>query len=305
MRILLTGRSGQVGWELRRALAPLGDVIAPGRGELDLTSADSIARAVRAAQPEVIVNAAAYTAVDRAESEPELAMLVNGIAPGVLAEEARRSGALMVHYSTDYVFDGAQDRAYTEDDAPAPVNAYGRSKLAGEQAVRAIDGAYCIFRTSWVYAARGNNFVLTILRLARERAELRIVADQVGAPTWARAIADMTAQVLAGGAAGRARERSGLYHFTAAGAVSWYGFAQTILETARFAFPAMNTPQLVPIPSSEYPLPASRPRNSRLDSSRLAAAFGIVPRSWESMLRQCLHEMAVSLGEPAEPAAHS
>ena len=305
MRILLTGRNGQVGWELVRALAPLGKVIALGRGELDLASADSIAQAVRDTRPEVIVNAAAYTAVDRAESEPELATRVNAIAPGILAEEARRLGALLVHYSTDYVFDGAKDGAYMEDDAAAPLNEYGRTKLAGDQAIRAVDGAYYIFRTSWVYAARGSNFVRTILRLACERTELRIVDDQIGAPTWARSIADMTAQVLAGSEAGGARERAGLYHFTAAGAVSWCGFAQAILQAAQSAFPAMNIPRLIPIPSSEYPLPARRPRNSRLDNSRLAAAFGVVPRSWDGMLRQCMQDMTTVHGKPVEPAAHA
>ena len=300
MRMLLTGRSGQVGWELQRALAPLGEVIAPGRSELDLTAADSITRTVRDARPDIIVNAAAYTAVDRAESEPEVAMRVNGVAPGILAEEATRLGALLVHYSTDYVFDGAKAHAYVEDDVPAPINEYGRSKLAGEQVVRASDGAYYIFRTSWVYAARGSNFVRTILRLARERDELRIVADQMGAPTSARAIADMTAQVLA---ADGARERTGLYHFTAAGAVSWCGFAHAILERAQAVYPDIKIPRLIPIPSSEYPLPARRPRNSRLDASRLAAAFGVVAQGWDDMLGNCMQEMAS--GTPVEPAAHA
>jgi len=300
MRMLLTGRNGQVGWELQRALAPLGEVIALDRSQLDLDAADSITRAVRDAQPDIIVNAAAYTAVDRAESEPEVAMRVNGVAPGILAEEACRLGALLVHYSTDYVFDGAKPHAYVEDDVPAPINEYGRSKLAGEQAIRASDGAYYIFRTSWVYAARGSNFVRTILRLARERDELRIVADQMGAPTSARAIADMTAQVLA---AGGVRERTGLYHFTAAGAVSWCGFAQAILKRAPAVYPDMKIPRVIPIPSSEYPLPARRPRNSRLDASRLAAAFGVVAQDWDDMLGNCMQEMAC--GTPVEPAARA
>jgi dTDP-4-dehydrorhamnose reductase len=305
MRILLTGRDGQVGWELNRTLAPLGEVIAPDRGKLDLGAADSITRAVREARPAVIVNAAAYTAVDRAESEPELAMRVNGVAPGILAEEARRLGALLVHYSTDYVFDGTEVRAYLEDDAPAPLNEYGRTKLAGERAIRASAGAHYIFRTSWVYAARGSNFVRTILRLARERSELRIVDDQIGAPTWARAIAEMTAQVLSGVEAGNARERAGLYHFTAAGAVSWCGFAQAILDRAQSTCPDMSIPRLVPIPSSEYPLPARRPRNSRLDTSRLAAAFGLVPQRWDDMLGQCMQEVVPAPGKPVAPAAHA
>jgi dTDP-4-dehydrorhamnose reductase len=299
MRILLTGKNGQVGWELQRALAPIGEVIAVGRHDLDLASADSISRTVRATRPDVIVNAAAYTAVDRAESEPEVAMLVNGVAPGVFAEEARRLGALLVHYSSDYVFNGAKDSPYSEDDATAPLNEYGRTKLAGEQAIRAAGGYYYIFRTSWVYAVRGHNFVNTILRLARERTELRIVDDQVGAPTWARSIAELTALVLAGGEGlADARERGGLYHFTARGNVSWCGFAQAIVELARAALPAMNAPRLIPIPSSEYPLPARRPHNSRLDSSRLSAAFGVTAQSWEGMLKECLREKADS-GKPA------
>ena len=302
MRILLTGRNGQVGWELERALAPLGEVIALERGELDLGATDSIAQVVRAARPDVIVNAAAYTAVDRAESEPELAMRVNGVAPGVLADEACRLGAFLVHYSTDYVFDGSAERAYREDDVPAPLNEYGRTKLAGEQAIRASSAAHYIFRTSWVYAGRGSNFVRTILRLARERTELRIVDDQTGAPTWARGIADMTARVLA---APDARERGGLYHFTAAGAVSWYGFAQAVLKTAQAAVPAMNLPRVIPIPSSAYPLPARRPRNSRLDTSRLNSAFGIQPQGWADMLALCMQEMAPAPGKPAQPAAHA
>lgn len=299
MRILLTGRNGQVGWELQHALSPIGEVVALDRQQLDLASADSISKAVREARPDVIVNAAAYTAVDRAESEPDLAMAVNGVAPGILASEARRLGALLVHYSTDYVFNGSKDRPYVEDDEVNPLNEYGRSKLAGEEAIRAAGVRHYIFRTSWVYAARGNNFVHTILRLARERTELRIVDDQVGAPTWARGIAEMTAQALAAGGANtdRAQESSGLYHLTAAGAVSWFGFAQAILAAAKSRFPAMNAPRLIPIPSSEYPLPARRPANSRLDNSRLSAAFGLTPRSWDAMLKLCIQEMAAGSGE--------
>jgi dTDP-4-dehydrorhamnose reductase len=196
MRILLTGKNGQVGAELQRALPVLGEVIALGRQDLDLASPDVLRRTVRDTKPDVIVNAAAYTAVDRAESEPELAAAVNGNAPGILAEEAQRSGAFLVHYSTDYVFDGTKDTPYTEDDTPNPLNAYGRSKLAGENAIRASGVSHYIFRTSWVYAAHGHNFLNTILRLARERRELKIVDDQTGAPTWARTIADITTQAL-------------------------------------------------------------------------------------------------------------
>ena len=301
MRILLTGRNGQVGWELQRALAPLGEVIATTRSELDLGVTDSIVQAVRKVRPDVIVNAAAYTAVDRAESEAEIALRINGIAPGILAEEAQRLGALLVHYSTDYVFDGTKDGAYVEEDTPAPLSEYGRSKLSGEQAIRATHAVHYIFRTSWVYAARGSNFVRTILRLARERKELRIVHDQIGAPTWARAIADMTAHVLSGGA-GRARERAALYHFTAGGAVSWYEFGQAILEAAQGACPETNIPRIIPIPTSEYPLPARRPCNSRLDTSRLASAFGVVPPGWQDMFKLCMREIVSAHPSPFEPA---
>src|SRR5688572_17220170 len=225
MRVLLIGRSGQVGWELQRSLAPLGELVALDRAGMDLSDPDSIHRAIADARPAVIVNAAAYTAVDRAESEPDLAMRINGIAPGIIADEAARIGALMVHYSTDYVFDGTRDAPYREDDPPSPLNVYGRTKLAGEEAVRAAGGAHLIFRTSWVYAARGSNFLLTMLRLAGERSELGIVNDQVGAPTWARSIAELTALALGTGGAdpGRARDASGVYHLAAGGSVSWYG----------------------------------------------------------------------------------
>lgn len=287
--ILVTGKDGQVGWELQRSLAPLGSIIALDRKGMDLSSPDSIRRAVAAAKPGIIVNAAAFTAVDKAESEAALAMQINGAAPGIMADEAKRLGALLVHYSTDYVFDGARSGPYTEHDRPCPINAYGRSKLAGEEAVRDSGASHLIFRTSWVYAARGSNFVRTMLRLARERPELRIVSDQVGAPTSARSIAEMTAQVLKDAA--RAGKNSGLYHFTAAGAVSWFGFAEAIFaETAR-RFADFKAPRLVPIPASEYPTPARRPANSRLDCSKLTATFNVTPPSWEAALRQCLGEL--------------
>ena len=291
MRVLLIGRSGQVGWELQRALAPLGELVALDRAGMDLGDPDSIHRAIVDARPAVIVNAAAYTAVDKAESEPELAMRINGIAPGIIADEAARLGALMVHYSTDYVFDGRKPSPYREDDPPAPLNAYGRTKLAGEEAVRAAGGPHLIFRTSWVYAARGHNFLLTMLRLARERPELKIVDDQVGAPTWARTIAELTAHVLkAGGAGPGVRERSGVYHLAASGAVSWHGFAQAIFEQAKARRGDFNAPALTPITTAQYPLPARRPANSRLDCSKFAAAFGVAPPAWEAGLARCMHE---------------
>lgn len=273
MRILLLGRDGQVGRELARSLAPLGEVSALGRAQLDLTDAGRISEAVRGASPEVIVNAAAYTAVDRAESEPQLAFALNAAAPGVLAAEAARLGALLVHYSTDYVFDGAKAGAYVEDDAPHPLNVYGSSKLAGERAIAAAACRHLILRTSWVYGPHGSNFMLAILRAARERPELRVVDDQVGAPTSSVALARATAQVLRAGA-------EGLYHISAAGKTSWCGFARAILARA-----GLHTP-VVPIRSEQYPAAARRPRNSLLDNSRLRAACGVALAPWEEGLAE-------------------
>jgi dTDP-4-dehydrorhamnose reductase len=295
-RILLTGKNGQIGRELQRALASSGEIIAFGRPDLDLASSEAIRKKVREIKPQIIVSAAAYTFVDRAESEPDAAMKVNGVAPGVLAEEAKRLNALLVHYSTDYVFDGTKNGCYTETDAPNPLSAYGRSKLAGEQAIQATGVAYYIFRTSWVYAARGENFVRTMLRLGRERAELRIVNDQIGAPTWARFIAETTAQVLAetSGDLDQARGKSGLYNVTAAGATSWFGFAEAIFAGAKSVIPNSKAPKLIAIPTADYPLPARRPANSRLDTTKLARAFGRQPPSWEAMLKECLSEFSKS-----------
>jgi len=288
MRILLTGANGQVGGELRRTLAGFGEVIAPDRDILDLASADSIAAAVRGARPDLIVNAAAYTAVDRAESEPDLAMSVNGAAPRVLAEEALQSGAMVIHYSTDYVFDGSKAGAYREEDAPAPLNVYGRTKLAGERALADAGCPYLVFRTSWVYGPSGQNFLLTMLKLARERKELKIVDDQFGAPTPARAIAEATADAIAQIAAkgrldrDRFREMSGIYHMTASGRTSWHGFAVEILRGQE------GVAALRPIPSAEYPTPATRPKNSLLDNSKLNEDFGISLPDWQVGLRMCM-----------------
>lgn len=287
-RILLTGGNGQVGRALRQVLPPSATLMAPDRGTLDIANPDSIRSAVRDFCPMLIINAAAYTAVDRAETEAELAMAVNGIAPGVLAEETKRINATLVHYSTDYVFDGTKSTAYTETDAPNPLSVYGKTKLAGEQAVQATGAAHYLLRTSWVYAAEGANFMNTILRLARERPELRIVNDQTGAPTWATAIAEMTLHILN---AGRddADPHHGLYHLTASGAVTWYGFARAILDEAQ-KISGTVPPRLTPITTAEYPLPAQRPVNSRLDTSRLTATFGIRPAPWQDMLAQCMRE---------------
>ena len=285
--ILVIGKNGQVGSELSHALRANGDITALGRAELDLTNPDAIRAIIRAAKPDVIVNAAAYTAVDKAESEPELAMQVNAIAPGIMAEEALRLGALLVHYSTDYVFDGAKPAAYIESDIPNPLNVYGRTKLAGEQAIQATGAAHYILRTSWVYAAEGANFLNTILRLARERPELRIVDDQLGAPTSAQAIADMTAQLIC--RLNGPQPKYGVYHLTAAGAVTWFGFAQAILDEAK-KVPGIKAPRLIPIITAEYPSPARRPANSQLNTGYLTKTFGITPAPWRDMLVHCLQE---------------
>jgi dTDP-4-dehydrorhamnose reductase len=296
MKILLTGSSGQVGWELRRTLPPLGEVVALDRSAMDFTRIDELRHVLREMRPDVVVNAAAYTAVDKAESEPELARLVNAVAPRVLAEEVRATGGLLVHYSTDYVFDGTQQRPYTEDDEPAPLGAYGASKLEGERAIQAVGGAHLIFRTSWVYGIRGKNFLLTMLNLFEDRDELKIVDDQIGAPTWCRWLAESTAQVLAQcvrgeGSAGRlAGDRSGIYHLTAGGTTSWFGFASAILDLHMPAAGATR-PELVPIPSAAYPLPAKRPANSVLSNAKLRAAFGVVQPPWDSLLRRCMAEL--------------
>lgn len=293
MKILLTGRSGQVGYELERSLQGLGEIIAVGRAEMDLADLDQVRDVLRTIRPALIVNAAAYTAVDRAEEESVLAMRINGEAPGVMAEEAARLGAAVVHYSTDYVFDGTKPGAYREDDAPSPVNAYGRSKLAGEQAIAASGAAHLIFRTSWVYGLRGHNFLLTMRRLAQERDELHVVADQHGAPTWSRTIADTTGHVLAV-LRGRGkvpgidldlwRTQGGLYHLTAQGQTTWHGFAQTIVAHRSL----QAKPVVVAIRTEDYPLPARRPANSVLDCRRLTETFCGLP-DWETALRLCLN----------------
>jgi len=292
MKILLTGGAGQLGWELRRALAIFGEVIAPARGALDLAKADSIVAAVREVRPALIVNAGAYTAVDQAESESGLAMQINGDAPRILAEQAAATEAVLIHYSTDYVFDGRKVEPYREDDETAPVNVYGKTKLAGEQGVLASAAPHLVFRTSWVYGPRGRNFLLTMLRLSQERKELKVVDDQVGAPTSARLIAQATTGVLARHVyAGRLdfdelRTVSGLYHLTAAGKTTWHGFAQKILSGRA------GTAKLVPIPTSAYPTPARRPRNSVLDNSKFESVFGFALPDWEVGLGLCVEEIS-------------
>ena len=279
MRILLTGRNGQVGWELERSLAPLGEVIALDRARLDLSDPAAIQRVVRDARPEVIVNAAAYTAVDRAESEPALASAINGVAPGIVAEEARLCGALLVHYSTDYVFDGEKKTPYVEDDPAHPLNVYGRTKLEGECAIEASGCRYLILRTSWVYGPRGHNFLRTVLRLAREHNELRMVDDQIGAPTSAAAIALATAEML------RRAGPEGLFHMTASGETSWRGFAEAILARNQLQV------RVVGIASQDYPVAARRPRYSLLDSGKLRSAYGLTLGSWEHQLDEVVAQV--------------
>ena len=287
MKILLTGRNGQLGWELARALAPLGELAAYDRAMLDLAKPDQIAAAVRSVKPDIIVNAAAYTAVDMAESEPDAAFAVNAAAPGFLAEEAKRAGAFLIHYSTDYVFDGAKEMPYVEEDQPNPLNVYGRSKLAGEQAVGDVGGQYLILRTSRVYAARGRNFLLTIRRLLREKDELRVVSDQIGAPTSARGLANATAELLRQRDPKALGNACGTYHVTAEGHTSWHGFA---VEIARLEG-APREIRLVPITSNEYPLPALRPKNSRLSNEKLFRHFRVALPSWQVCLRTCHAEL--------------
>jgi dTDP-4-dehydrorhamnose reductase len=285
--ILLTGVNGQVGFELARTLQGLGRVVAVDRSRLDLGDLDQVRRVVREVKPALIVNPAAYTAVDKAESDVDAAMRANGEAPGVLAEEAKRLGAALVHYSTDYVFDGTKEGAYVEEDAVNPQNVYGKSKLAGEQAIAASGCDHLILRTSWVYGTRGKNFLLTMLRLGAERDELSVVADQIGAPTWSVTIAALTANVLAQAVAagdGWWAEKSGVYHLTAGGSTSWHGFAQAIFELSKLE----KKPEMKPIPASAYPTPAKRPTNSRMSNEKLRSAFRLQAEDWAKCLRVCL-----------------
>ncbi|QID16779.1 dTDP-4-dehydrorhamnose reductase [Nitrogeniibacter mangrovi] len=296
MKLLVTGATGQVGWELARSLMPLGEVVALDRAACDLSAPHTLAAVVDRHAPDVIVNAAAYTAVDRAESEPELAHTVNGEAVGELARAARRHGALLIHYSTDYVFDGTQTRPYTEDDPTCPVNAYGHSKLAGEAAIEAAGCDALILRTTWVYAARGKNFVATMLRLFAERERLSVVADQFGAPTWARNIADASAHLVHWAEAERASAGRCCHRFnlSAAGRTSWHGFATEILAQAKVLWPEheWQVTGIDAIPSEAYPVPAARPANSCLDATRLRRLTGLSLPDWAHALNACLRDMA-------------
>ncbi len=287
MKILLIGSNGQVGWELARTLLPLGEVVALNRDQVDLTDLEKLRQTVQTIRPDVIVNAAAYTAVDKAETERDLAFLINAQAVDVLAQEAKKLNALLIHYSTDYVFDGTKDAPYFENDATNPLNVYGESKLAGELAIQASGADYVICRTTWVFAARGNNFVKSILRLAAERDKLNIVADQIGAPTWARLIAETTAPILRQAQLERGANtfESGIFNLTSAGETSWHGFAEKIVELAEINC-VIN-----PIPTSDYPTPAKRPANSRLSTDHLTQRFGLTMPTWETTLKLCLEEL--------------
>ena len=322
MKILLIGSNGQVGWELARTLLPLGEVVALNREQANFTDLKTLRATVQTICPDVIVNAAAYTAVDKAESERDLAFLINAEAVDVLAEEAKKLNALLIHYSTDYVFDGTKDAPYFENDATNPLNVYGESKLAGELAIQASGADYLILRTTWVFAARGNNFVKSILRLAAERDELNIVADQIGAPTWARLIAESTAHILRQAQQECAAKtfESGIFNLTSEGETSWHGFAEKIVELKHIPPAPLQRGEanknslapfegdgaiargvcfkdeeircvINPIPTLDYPTPAKRPANSRLSTKRLTQRFGLTMPTWETTLKLCLEEL--------------
>ncbi len=295
MKILLLGKNGQVGWELQRSLSVLGELVALDRHSPDLcgdlANLQGLAQTVQTVRPDVIVNAAAHTAVDRAESEPELARTLNALAPGVLAQEAAKLGALLVHYSTDYVFDGSGTRPWMETDTPAPLGVYGQTKLEGEQLIQAAGPHHLIFRTSWVYGARGGNFAKTMLRLAQERERLTVIDDQIGAPTGADLLADVTAHAIRGVL--QQPQQAGLYHLAAGGETSWNGYAKYVLAQARYA---QSTIKIIastvdPVPTSAFPTPARRPLNSRLDTAKLQAAFGLRLPHWQSGVTRMLEEV--------------
>ena len=300
MNILLFGKGGQVGWELQRALAPLGRVTAldfDSAGELsgdlsgDFTDPDAVAATVRRVAPDLIVNAAAHTAVDKAESEPALARLINATTPGRIAQEAKALGAHLIHYSTDYVFDGSGEAARDESAATNPLSVYGRTKLEGEQLIAGSGATHVILRTSWVYAARGGNFAKTMLKLARDCERLTVISDQIGAPTGAELLADVSAHVAR--ALRQNPQLAGLYHCVAAGETSWHGYATHVIERARAAGHAIRVAAeaIVPIPTTDYPTPATRPLNSRLDTRRLREAFGLVLPDWQQGVDRMLAEI--------------
>jgi dTDP-4-dehydrorhamnose reductase len=290
MRILLTGKNGQVGGELNQSLSTLGTVIAMGRDQMDLSQPETLGLVIQEVQPDVIINAAAYTAVDKAESEVELAMTVNGTAPGVIAQEAKKVGAGMIHYSTDYVFDGKATSPYEEEDSTGPLSIYGKSKLMGEKGVVEAGIPHIILRTSGVYGLRGNNFLLTMQKLAKTRKQIKVVDDQTGAPTWSRAIAEGTARILElsfkeGGTNPKVFAHSGIFNMSCGGQTTWFGFAKKILELSGL----IKDIELLPIPTSEYPTPAVRPKNSLLSNKKLNQAFHHEMPHWQDALQECLN----------------
>jgi dTDP-4-dehydrorhamnose reductase len=311
LKIVIVGRNGQLAWEANREFQGLGQVICVGRPEFDLADIDGVCAEIRRIKPSILINAAAYTAVDQAESEPEAAMKINSDAPAAMAEEAKRLSALFISYSTDYVFDGKSPSPYKEDDSTAPLNVYGASKLSSERAVAAVGGSHLIFRTSWVYGPRGKNFLKTILKLAVERPELRIVDDQIGAPTWSRDLADATRKIIEQLSAKSSSakisivealgDRSGIYHMTAAGSVSWCGFATAIVEEMRKrGLSKGNLAEVIPIPSSQFPTPAARPHNSRLCNQKLSRVFGVSLPPWRESLVSVMDELTNELLMPAK-----
>jgi dTDP-4-dehydrorhamnose reductase len=292
-KILLLGNTGQVGWELHRSLLTLGELVALDYPEIDMADPASIRSVVREHKPNLIVNATAYTDVDKAESEPELAMTINGTGPGILAEETRRLNGALIHYSTDYVFDGTKSEPYTEEDEPNPINVYGETKLAGERAVQEVGGAYLIFRTSWVYSLRRPCFVTKVLQWAREQETLRIVDDQISSPTWARALAEATAQIIAQGRGAPVdyiREKSGLYHLAGGGSCSRYEWAKAALEMD----PKKNeqiAKEALPVKSNTFSTLAKRPKNTKLSINKIKYSFLLTCPDWKSLLKLCLSEL--------------
>lgn len=291
-KILITGKDGQVGWELQRTLAPLGKILAYDRSGLDLQNADAICQVIRRHKPDLIVNAAAYTAVDKAETDQKAAQAINAVAPGIMAEEAKKYGAILIHYSTDYVFDGFSEKPYREEDPVNPLNIYGKTKLEGELAIRALSGKHFILRTSWVYGTRGKNFLLTMLRLGKERDLLKIVDDQWGAPTWSRLIAGATAHMLGQVMNLHSQQKIwGTYHLTSAGKVSWYGFAEEIFNIYKQLNSHQETlsvPKLEQVATSEYPLLAKRPMFSVLSNQKLVDTFKFMIPDWKEGLHLCM-----------------
>lgn len=281
--VLIFGKDGQVGWELEQILLPFGNTVALNRAQCDLGNADQLIKAIRTIKPSLIINAAANTAVDRAETEQQLAFSINATAPGIMAEEAKKIDALLIHYSTDYVFDGTASSPYTETQLTHPINFYGKSKLAGEEAIQQVGGKHLIFRTSWVYGMRGKNFLLTMLKLAKEKPSLKVIDDQIGSPTWSRFIAQTTVQIATSMAMDR-ENPWGIYNLTNSGYTSWHGFAAEIFQLSKLAV------DLKAIPSAEYPTPAKRPAYSILSHDKIKKVFNISPPTWQEALNLCLNQ---------------